>query len=745
VRAVGRGITSARLFDGVEADHPPPPDVEETAMTSPLHRLGSASARHPWRVAAAWLVAIGVLTMLSMVIGGGYHDEMTVPGTSSDRALARLRTDLPADAGAEAHVVAKAHGARVDQADVRTVATALRALPHVRTVTSRFSDGDRIALLETHFDVELPALDAATVVTRMTAAARPLAAGGAQVAVGGQVPESIQGPGGLAEATGVGVALVVLLVAFGSVLAAGLPLLIAGAGLGAGLGLIGLLAATTEVASVSPTLGSMLGLGVGIDYSLLVVARHRQGVAARLSPIDAAAQATATAGKSVVFAGLSVLIGITGLAFSGVTGFASMGFAAALVIGACVVAAITLLPALLAALGPRAFGRRARRRAAESGALPADSFHSTWARRWGARITRRPVLFLVIGVLALLALAVPALHMRLGQNDAGSESTANPTRQAYDLVAEGFGPGANGPLLAVVDRARITGPALDALHAEVAHTPGVSAVSPVTTSGDGHTAVFQIIPATGPASAVTADLATRLHATFPAGADLTGQTAAMLDLTAALAAHLRIVILAVLAATFVLLTLVFRSLLLPAKAVLSNLLSVTACYGVMTLAFQTRIGASLIGLDKTVPIAGWAPMVLFAILFGLSMDYEVFMLSSVRDHHESGLSNRDSVVHGLASSSKIICYAAAIMVAVALGFALDSSVLVKIIGVGMATAILIDVTLVRLLIVPAAMAAFGKANWYLPRALDRILSRTAGHPARSERTTVADHIPADIH
>jgi putative drug exporter of the RND superfamily len=294
------------------------------------------------------------------------------------------------------------------------------------------------------------------------------------------------------------------------------------------------------------------------------------------------------------------------------------------------------------------------------------------------------------------------------------------------LVAEGFGPGANGPLVAVVDRGRIDAARLGTLRTRITHTSGVDAVSPVTESADGRTAVFQIVPTTAPASAGTQDLAARLRPLLPVGADLTGPTAASLDLTSALAERLWLVILAVLAATFVLLMLVFRSLVLPAKAVIANLLSVAASYGVMTLLFQTATGAALIGLDSTVPIAGWAPMVLFAILFGLSMDYEVFLLSSVREQHDAGLSNRDSVVRGLGASSKIIVCAAAIMIAVAAGFALDSSVTVKIIGVGMGTAILIDVTLVRMVLVPAAMAAFGAANWYHPRWLAR---RTVEPPA----------------
>ncbi|MGW4849573.1 MMPL family transporter [Nocardia brasiliensis] len=445
-------------------------------MTRLLDRIGSASARHPWRVIAVWTIVICVVSGLSTTFGGGYRDMISVPGSSSDRGIERLRSEFPGEVGARAHLVAKTSAAAVDPTAIAEAVRALQDVPHVRGVTDRLSPDGRIVLLTAHFDVELADLDAAWTVDRLFSATRPLADSGAQVAVGGEVPESVQGPSGTAEAVGVGVALIVLLLALGSVLAAGLPLLIATAGLGAGLGLIGLFAALTEVNSVSPTLGSMLGLGVGIDYALFVLARHRQALGSGMSPVDAAAHATATAGKSAVFAGLSVLIGITGMVFSGVPGFASMGFATALVIMACVVATITLLPALLAAFGPRVFGRRALRRAANSGALPTDSFHSRPAEQLTERVTRRPLLMLVLGICVLLALAAPALNIRLGQNDAGSEAAGKPTRQAYDLVAEGFGPGANGQLVAVIDHSGLSLAQADLLHADVASTAGVAAV-----------------------------------------------------------------------------------------------------------------------------------------------------------------------------------------------------------------------------------------------------------------------------
>jgi RND superfamily putative drug exporter len=406
-----------------------------------------------------------------------------------------------------------------------------------------------------------------------------------------------------------------------------------------------------------------------------------------------------------------------------------MGFATALVIVCMVAAAITLLPALLRLMGRRVFGRRARRAAQ----LPVTSFRSARSERLARAVVRRPVRSLALSALVLVTLAVPAASMRLGQNDAASESRANPTRQAYDLVAGAFGPGANGPLDVVVNQRAIPAGAVAALAHRLAVTPGVAEVSAPVHSPDGRMAVLQVIPATGPQQPQTRDLVERLdHGVLPAGADVTGPTAVMVDMTTTLSAHLWRVILAVLAATFILMAIMFRSVVLPAKAVIANLLSVGASYGVMTLAFQTRTGSSVLGLPGPVPIAAWAPIVLFAILFGLSMDYEVFMLSRVQESYERTADARAAVADGLAATARIISAAAAIMIAVAAGFALDPSVMVKIIGIGLASAILVDVTVGRMLLVPAAMALLGARNWYLPRWLGRLLRRTtaaAGAPA----------------
>ena len=684
-------------------------------MTGVLHRLGGWCAAHPLRTILMWIGVVAAITVLAGLAGGALRDTMTVPGSSSERAAQSLAEGFPEQVGAHAHVVAHTTIGEIDEEALGRTEAAVRDIPRVAEVRSRLSDDGASALVNARFEVEVAELDAAGVTEALTDAGRPLAESGAQVAVGGQVPESVQGPNGVAEGFGVAVALVVLLLAFGSALAAGLPLVIAGVGVGAGIGLITLLAAVVDVNTVSPTLGAMLGLGVGTDYALFIIARHRQELAAGWNPVEAAASATSTAGRSVVIAGVAVLIGITGLVFSGIPSFASMGLAAGLVVLATMLVAITLLPAVLGLAGTRVFSRRARRAAA----LPMDSFHSPRAERLARRVVAHPKRWLAVSVLALLALAAPALAIRLGQSDAGSESADRATRQAYDLVSAAFGPGTNGPLLVVADREAVA--QFDGLAEDLATVDGVAQVSPPVVAPDGSTALVQVIPTTAPSDVATRDLVQRLADRLPDGVDITGPTAAAMDMTETLSGHLWWVILAVLSATFLLLLFVFRSLVLPLKAVVGNLLSVSASFGVLTLAFQTDLGARLLGLPGPIPIVAWAPVVLFAILFGLSMDYEVFMLSAIREQREAGVTGRAGIVAGLSSTTRIITSAAAIMVAVAAGFAFDPSVMVKIIGVGMATAILVDVTLVRMLLVPAAMALFGEANWYLPRWLTRIL------------------------
>ena len=701
-------------------------------MSRMLHRLGGGAARHPWRVIGAWIVAIAIVGGLAATFGGPLNDNYTIPGTSTQRASDLLVERFPAVSGTDARVVVHSAGAPLDSAPLAEAAKRLQQLEGVSSVNPPVLSADgRTAILAVQYAVPVTEFKGDEGLHALESAAAPLEAAGLQVEYGGQVPENVTEPSGNAEAVGILAAIVILFFAFGAVAAAGLPLAVAIVGLVAGSAGITLLAGFTDVSTTTPTLATMVGLGVGIDYALFVVTRHRDGLADGLSVPEAAARANATAGQSVVFAGGTVLLGITGLQFSGVPNFAMMGYGTAIAVFATVVAAITLLPALLGLAGLRVYRRKDRRK----GQFAAAASHSRSAARLAHIVGARPLPWLVGSLVLLLALAVPALGMRIGQSDAGSEPESTTVRKAYDLVATAFGPGANGPLVIAADLDELPATQLESLRSAVASTPGIAAVGQPVVSPDGTAAVLTATPVTGPQDAATTELVERLKDdVLPAGVELTGFTATMIDLSDVLASNLWLVILVVIGTSLLLLLLAFRSIVVPIKAALVNLLSVGAAFGVMTVLFQTETGASLMGLPGEVPIAAYVPVLMFAVLFGLSMDYEVFLLSRVREEYLRTGDSHGSVVTGLASTARVISSAALIMVAVFLGFALDPALVIKMVGVGMATAIAVDATIVRLVLVPATMALLGRANWYLPAWLDRILPTVDPHGAA--------HVPA---
>jgi putative drug exporter of the RND superfamily len=442
---------------------------------------------------------------------------------------------------------------------------------------------------------------------------------------------------------------------------------------------------------------------------------------------ESVARANATAGRSVVFAGSTVLVAICGLALSGVPNFVMMGVATAIVVAVAMVAAVTLLPALLALAGSRVLGRAARRALRHGSVVPAAR-REPLAARWAVRATRRPVTFAVVSLLALLALCAPVLDMRLGQSDAGSEPTSSTTRRAYDLVAEGFGPGANGPLLVVADLA--AGGDVDEIRDLLAGTPGVVTVAEPVYDAGRTVALLSAVPATGPQEDATDALVGTLRdEVLPDGVRVTGATAAFMDFNQRLQDRLPLVIGVVVLSSLVLLTFVFRSVVAPMKAALMNLLSVGAAFGAVVALFQWGWGTGVLGLEQAVPVNAFVPMFMFAILFGLSMDYEVFLLSRVREEWERSGDARGSVVAGLGATGRVITCAALIMVAVFTGFALDDAVAIKMMGVGMAVAIAADATIVRLVLVPSTMVLLGKWNWWVPGWLDRLLPAAHGSGA----------------
>jgi RND superfamily putative drug exporter len=696
-------------------------------MSRLLHRIGGSAARHPWRALAAWLVALIVVLGLAGTVGGALNDNYTIPGTGSQRSYDLLKDRFPQMSGADARAVVHSDQARLDPARLAAARTQLADVRGASSVSPPVLSADgRTALLTVQYDVPVTDFSGDEGLVDLQDATTSLRRAGYQVEFGGQVPENVSAPDGKAEAVGLVAAIVILLLAFGSLVAAGLPLLVALIGLGIGTGGVTLLAAFTDVSTISPTLASMIGIGVGIDYALFIVTRHRDNLARGMTVPEAAANANATAGQSVVFAGGTVLLALLGLQFTGIPNFASMGYATGIVVLVTVLAAVTLLPAVLGLLGMRVYSRKARR----SGRFEASASHSPTAARLAHAVNRRPVAWLGAALLLLLALAAPALGLRIGQSDAGNEPESNTVRRAYDLVTDAYGAGSNAPLVVAVDVDKLGGPAeLAVLEEQLAQTPDVLQVSPAQFSADKSAAVLTVTPATGPQDERTLDLLAQLRDTAPAGVEVGGFTAAMVDLSDVLSAHLWLVIAVVIATSFVLLVLAFRSIVVPIKAAVVNLLSVGAAYGVVALMFQTKAGASFLGLPGEVPVAAYVPVLMFAILFGLSMDYEVFLLSRIREEYLRTGDSRGSVVAGLSSTARVISSAALIMVAVFLGFALDPSVVVKMMGIGLATAIAIDATVVRLVLVPATMALLGNANWYIPRWLDRVLPNLDPHGA----------------
>jgi len=695
-------------------------------MSRLLGRLGSAAAAHPWRTIGGWLIALAALAALSLGFGGTTHNNYDIAGTPSQAGIDLLRERLPQLSGTDARVVL--HDTKpLDFAAVEDLRGRLADLPGVTVVAPpRLSDDGDTALITVQYGIPVTDFEGTEGLDALRAAAQPLVDDGVQVAFGGQVAEDISQPDGTAELVGIVAALVILVLALGSVVAAGLPLVVAIAGLGAAAAVIALLARVTDISTIAPTIATMVGLGVGIDYALLLVARHIEGLRAGLSPREAAAAANATAGTSVLMAGLTVLVSLFGLGLATLPSYSSFGYATFAAVGAAMVAAVTLVPALCGLLGHRVlpWPRLSRRRGAGADLVA----------RWAARVVRRPVVAAVLSLVVLAGLAAPALGMRTWPQDAGSQPASHTTRQAYDLVAAEFGPGVNGPLMLVADLT--TGVDPGALAARLRTEPGVARVpAPYI---DGTLAVLTVEPTTGPQDERTTELLRHLRASvLPDGVLVTGLVAVFADISDRLASRLWIVVTFVVVLSLLLLTVLFRAPLVAVKAAAMNLLSVAAAYGVLTLLFQSDAGARALGLPHAVAVSSWVPILLFTVLFGLSMDYEVFLLSRVREQWLATGDSRGSVVRGLSATGRVISSAAAIMVAVFVGFALDPEVTVKMTGVGMAAAILVDATLIRLVLAPAAMTLLGRANWWLPRWLDRVLPRarqaTVDHQASPSR------------
>jgi RND superfamily putative drug exporter len=713
-------------------------------------------------VIAAWLVAATLAVLAAVAFGGRTADAMTAPGLDSQRAAELIERAGTGQEGMTAQVVVTPlDGAATffDHADARTALTRLQTevkrLPHVLGTSdpagalgargdTAVRDGlvsadGRIAVVRVQYPdqsrLSAKDLDALVDLVDRLRAELPL-----RIEMGGNLFYAFSdADGGVSELIGLLAAAAILFLAFGSLVAAALPIGMAVFGLTIGVATMTVLAGFTDVPTFAPVLGSMVGLGVGIDYALFVLARHREYLAHGLDPHEAAGRAVATAGRPVVFAGGTVVVSILGLAVANVPFMTVGGLAVSIVVLTMVFASVTLLPAFLGAAGPRLAragriaralqtrkpGRLAQPRDRVAGAAPAAGW-----RRWIGHVSRHPAPYAIGAAGLLLTATLPVLGLRVGLPDDGSLPHSRTERRAYDLVAEGFGPGTNGPLVIAADPAGDPG-ALDRLVGAVAADPGIASVAPTHIDRATGIATLVVFPTTSPQDKTTADTIARLRTDVlptaighgPATAHVGGAAASLSDVGRRTSERLPGFVAAVLAMSFLLLMLVFRSILVPLKAVLLNLLSIGAAYGIMVAVFQWGWGGALIGLEATVPIVSFIPMFLFAILFGLSMDYEVFLLSRVREEYLRTGDNGTAIIEGVSRTARIITSAALIMVAVFLSFAVAEDPSTKMFGLGLATAIFIDATVVRMVLVPATMTLLGRTNWWLPKWLDRMLPR----------------------
>jgi putative drug exporter of the RND superfamily len=707
-------------------------------MDRAIRRIGDTSARRPWATIAAWAVAAALVIGLAGTAGGGFVDDLVAPGSQSEEAMRLLEERFPEAAGGSAMAVfAAPEGGRLDRhrPAIEAAVARIGEVEHVATVADPFTAGTvspdgRIGFAAIAFD--RPSMELGPEpLAAIAGALRPAREAGLAAEVGGDAAFiNAEGETSGAEAAGLLAALVVLVVAFGTILAALVPIALTLVAVAAGLAGITLLAGAMDVSTAAPTIAAMIGLGVGIDYALFIMARYREHRAAGQDNPTALSNAMGSAGSAVLFAGGTVVVAMAALVLTGLGFLASIGLSTSLVVLFAVATALTLLPALLSLLGNRIDAGRVlgRRR-------PVKPAEDTAWWRFAHRVAGRPWPYLAVALALLLALATPALQMETGFPDAGDDPTSATHRRAYDLLAEGFGPGVNAPLLLVADLRRpgVDAQAIGALAERVGADPGIAMVGEPQTSAAGDAVVLPMIPTTAPADPATSATLERVRDLVPANVAVSGLTAMTDDLTRQLADTLPIFIAAILAASFLLLMVVFRSIAVPLKAAVMNLLSIGGAYGVVVAVFQWGWLKDLFNLEQTYLIVSPLPTIFFAVLFGLSMDYEVFLLSRIREAYDATGDNVESVARGIAATGRVITSAALIMTVVFLSFVANPSALVKMIGLGLSTAIVLDATIVRMVVVPATMALMGRANWWLPRWLDRRLPNVSMEGAETQR------------
>jgi putative drug exporter of the RND superfamily len=704
-----------------------------------LGRIGVWCHDHRWRVLFGWILAAIAIIAVAATAGSRFENDFGGVG-QSQQAQDLLAQRFPAQAGDQAQVVFRSSAAirapgvaaRIGQA-----LAAIRPLPSVTSVSPAITAADgHTALATIGFDevsAKLPAAD----VTAVIAKARSFAEPGLQVALGGAPISAVVSPSpGSSEGIGIGAAVVIMLLAFGSVVAMGLPILTALAGVGIGYGVVALVSHLLIDPSFGPEVMAMIGLGVGIDYALFVVTRYRHGLAEGLAPRDAVIRAMSSAGRAVLLAGTTVVISLFGLFLVGQQYLDGLAVGTILAVLAVMAAALSLLPALLAFSG-RAIDRLRlpglrlpglRLPGLRRPGLPrsaARGLQRGFWWRWSRTVQRRPVLCGSAALAVLAVLVIPLFSMRLAFTDAGNDPPGLTTRQAYDLISAGFGPGYNGPLVLAAELPGRTSDhaAVSALARRLAVVPGVAGVRPPSYSPAGDAAVILVYPATAPQAAATASLVRELRSTvIPRATALTvlvgGQTAAGIDASAYLSQRLPLVIGLVIVVSFLVLMAVFRSVAVPVKAAVMNLLSIGAAYGAIVAVYQWGWLAPLFAVSRTGPIDPWIPLMMFTITFGLSMDYEVFLLSRIQEEWRRTGDSSAAVADGIAATGRVITAAAAIMVCVFGSFVIgDPLRILDVFGLGLAVAILVDATVVRMVLVPSIMQLLGQANWWFPTRL----------------------------
>ncbi|EKX69353.1 MMPL family transporter [Streptomyces ipomoeae] len=726
-------------------------------MATFLYRLGRLAFRKRWYVILLWMAVLGAVGVGALKAPGASDEEFSMPGIESQKAFDLMEERFPgvtAD-GATARVVFVApSGEKVTAAENRKA---------IEDTVADLAGGSQVASAVDPFRARAVSEDGstayATVTYKVTAndltdadrdhlkdALHTAEDSGLTVEAGGDAVAEQGGAGGAAEVIGVAIAAVVLLVTFGSLAAAGLPLLTALVGVGLSMATILALSDALGLSTTTGTLAMMLGLAVGIDYALFVVSRYREERAKGRTPQEATALATGTAGSAVVFAGLTVVIALAGLSVVGIPMLTKMGLAAAGAVVVAVLIALTLVPAVLGCWPNAVLSRKARK----SGRIE-ESPKDNGGTRWSRFVLRRPVPVLLLGVVGLGALAIPMADLQLGMPGDEAKSTSTTERRAYDALAEGFGPGFNGPLTIVVDAKGVDDAkgAAETIAKEIGATEGVVSVSPARFNEAGDTAVFSAVPTTAPTDEKTKDLVTVIRDERPgiesetgATYEVTGTTALNIDISDKVRSALVPYLLVVVGLAVILLLIVFRSLLVPLKAALGFLLSVLASLGVVVLVFQQGHGAELFGVEQTGPIMSLMPIFLVGIVFGLAMDYEVFLVSRMREAYVHGGRADEAITSGFRHSARVVVAAALIMIAVFAGFIGESESMIKMIGFGLASAVLFDAFVVRMAIVPAVLTLLGDRAWWLPKWLDRMLPHVDVEGEALSRGPEADPAPA---